>query len=120
MATKEQYERRELERAASELSPEALAAARRVMEAAGSDYLRGALFTRVMNALARSTAELDDSAVSEASSAPSDYAVLLRLLGSPRVMEALAEEDPLADARLRGLEARARLLEAEGDRKSVV
>jgi len=113
-ATKERYEREELEKAASGLSPRTLEAAARVLRVAGSDPLRGALLTRVLNALAHSTEEMGERALSEAAAAPSDYAVLLRVLEFPEVLEALLGEDPLADARLRGLEARRRLLEAEG------
>ena len=46
--------------------------------------------------------------------APSDYAVLLRLLYQPEVMASLTRRDPLARARLRGLQVRERLLAAEG------
>jgi hypothetical protein len=45
--------------------------------------------------------------------APSDYAVLLRLLYQPEVMASLTRRDPLARARLRGLQVRERLLAAE-------
>lgn len=113
MSTKEQYERGELERATSGLPSNVLEALVRVLRVAGSDPLRSALLTRVLNALARSTTEMSDRAVGEAA-APSDYAVLLRLLEFPEVLEALRTEDPLAGAKLRGLEARIRLLEAEG------
>ena len=113
-ATKERYEREELGNAASGLSPRTLEAAARVLRVAGSDPLRGALLTRVLNALAHSTEEMGERALSEAAAAPSDYAVLLRMLEFPEVLEALLGEDPLADARLKGLEARRGLLEAEG------
>ena len=46
--------------------------------------------------------------------APSDYAVLLRLLNQPEVMASLTRRDPLARAKLRGLQVRERLLAAEG------
>ncbi len=46
--------------------------------------------------------------------APSDFAVLLRLLSQPEALAFLAERDPLAPARLRGLAVRERLLAAEG------
>jgi hypothetical protein len=114
MPTKEQYEREELERAASGLSSNALEAAIRVLRVAGSDPLRSVLLARILNALAHSTEEMGERALSDAAAAPSDYAVLLRVLQSPEVLEALSAADPLADARVRGLEARARLLEAEG------
>jgi hypothetical protein len=46
--------------------------------------------------------------------APSDYAVLLRLLTQPEALAHLTARDPLAAARLRGLQVRERLLAAEG------
>lgn len=46
--------------------------------------------------------------------APSDFAVLLRLLTQPEALAFLAERDPLAPARLRALQVRERLLAAEG------
>ncbi len=46
--------------------------------------------------------------------ATSDYAVLLRLLDQPEVLASLTERDPLAPARLRGLQVRERLLETDG------
>ena len=46
--------------------------------------------------------------------APSDYAVLLRLLTQPEALAHLTVRDPLAAARLRGLQVRERLLVAEG------
>lgn len=114
MATKEQYERRELERVASGLPSGTLEALSRVVEVAGSDPLKRTLLTRVLNALAHSTGGMGERALSEAAAAPSDYAALLRVLEFPEVLEALSSEDPLADARIRGLEARAEILEAEG------
>lgn len=114
MTTREQYGREELDRAIGGLSPSALEAASRLFRVAGSDPLRGALVTRLLNAFSHSTEELDERSMSEAASASSDYDVLLRVLQAPEVLDTLSEADPLADARLRGLEARARLLEAEG------
>ncbi len=114
MATKESYEREELEKAASGLPASTLEAMGRVLRAAGADPLRAALLTRVLNALAHSTEGVGGRFLSDAAAAPSDYLALLRMLEFPEVLEELSAEDPLAAARLRGLEARVRLLEDEG------
>lgn len=112
--TRERYQRDELGRVSEGLSSSTLTAAIRVLEVAGSDPLRSALLARVLNALANSATELGEEALGEATAASSDYAVLLRVLEFPEVLEALSADDPLADARLRGLEARVQLLDAEG------
>lgn len=114
MATKGSYERGELEKAASGLPASTLEAMGRVLRAAGADPLRMALLTRVLNALARSTEGVGGRSLSDAAAAPSDYLALLRMLEFPEELEELSAEDPLADARLRGLEAKVRLLEDEG------
>ena len=57
---------------------------------------------------------MGEASLREAVSAPSDYAVLLMALESEPGLAALTHEDPLAQARLRGIEARTRLLTAEG------
>ena len=85
----------------------------RILEA-GKGPLRSAFLTRALFALARLPPELGDGALSQAVGAPSDYATLLYALESPAVLTALKREDPLAEARLRGLRARAQLLDAEG------
>lgn len=114
MATKESYGREELEKAASGLPASTLEALGRVLRVAGADPLRTALLTRVLNALAHSTEGVGERSLSDAAAAPSDYLALLRMLEFPEVLAELSVEDPLADARLRGLEARVRLLEDEG------
>ncbi len=80
----------------------------------GEQPLRAAFLARVLNALARLTPEVGDRILGDAAGAPSDYAVLLRALEAPDVVAALRRDDPLAAARLRGLEMRAQILEAEG------
>ena len=47
-----------------------------------------------------------------ASAAPSDYEVLLKVLESPESLELLQRDDPLVMARLRGLKTKQELLEA--------
>lgn len=53
-------------------------------------------------------------AVVEAASARTDYEVLLSVLKSREIVNELVKADPLAQAKLRGIEAKKRLLSAEG------
>jgi hypothetical protein len=76
--------------------------------------VRGAFARRAVRAVARLSREMGEASLREAVSAPSDCAVLLAALESEPGLEALTREDPLAQARLRGLEARTRMLSAEG------
>lgn len=104
---------RDLEEAAGTLPESTVAAAVRAMRAGGDDALRSVVLARSLNALAEAMAR-DARGLEDVASAPSDLAVLLRMLERPEVLEALAAEDPLAAARLRGIEARGKLLEQEG------
>ncbi len=108
------YALKELEKAASGLPASTLEALSRVSRAAGADPLRAALLTRGLNALAHSTEGVGERSLSGAASALSDYLALLRMLESPEVLGGFSAKDPLADARLRCLEAKVRLLEDEG------
>lgn len=103
---------RELEAAAGALPESTIEAAVRAMRAS-SDALRSVVLARSLNALAEVMAK-DVRGLEEAASAPTDHAVLLRVLQRPEVLEALTADDPLAPARLRGIEARKDLLEKEG------
>jgi hypothetical protein len=76
--------------------------------------VRGAFARRAVRAVARLSREMGEASLREAVSAPSDFAVLLAALESEPGLEALTREDPLAQARLRGIEARTRLLSAGG------
>lgn len=80
----------------------------------GDTSMRGVFARRALRAVARLYQQMGEASLREAVSAPSDYGVLLTALESEQGMAVLAPEDPLAEARLRGLEARKRLLEAEG------
>lgn len=102
----------DLEEAAGTLPESTVAAAVRAMRASG-DALRSVVLARSLNALAEAMAR-DARGLEDVASAPSDLAVLLRMLERPEVLEALLAEDPLAAARLRGIEARSTLLEQEG------
>lgn len=103
---------RDLEEAAGTLPESTVAAAVRAMRA-GGDALRSVVLARSLNALAEAMAR-DARGLEDVASAPSDLAVLLRMLERPEVLEALLAEDPLAAARLRGIEARSKLLKQEG------
>jgi hypothetical protein len=76
--------------------------------------LRAAFVARALNALDRLARALDDRALGEAVSSPSDYEALLRALEAPGALEALHREDPLFSAKLRGLRNRELLLSADG------
>lgn len=106
-----------LEELAGALPESTVAAAVRAMRSGvsrgGEGALRSVVLARSFNALAEALGG-DVRGLEEAASAPSDLAVLLRILERPEALEALAAEDPLAPARLRGIEARKTLLEQEG------
>jgi hypothetical protein len=70
--------------------------------------------SRALNALVEFEEELPKERIDEASSAPSDYMVLLEALTASTVATHLAVEDPLATARLRGVEQQRKLLEQSG------
>ena len=101
-----EYERRSI-------APSLAGAVGRVLDA-GSDPIRTAFLARALNALARLTPELGDEVLGDAAGAESDYGVLLRALASPGALGPLAQDDPLAGARLRGLAFRAEILQREG------
>lgn len=103
---------RDLDEAAGALPESTVAAAVKAMRASG-DALRSVVLARALNALAEAM-DKDARGLEDVASAPSDLAVLLRMLERPEALEALAAEDPLAAARIRGIEARRRLLEKEG------
>jgi len=67
--------------------------------------------TRALNAIAHS---IQHTSLVNATTAHSDYEVLLRILEAPESLELLLRDDPLAAARLRGLKAKQELLEAHG------
>jgi hypothetical protein len=103
----------ELNEAAAAMPDSAIEAVTRAMHA-GGDPQHAALLARAMNAVAISVSRIGRDALADVVAAPTDHAVLLGLLKQPEVVEEIAGIDPLGRARLRGLEARARLLEAEG------
>lgn len=76
--------------------------------------LRAAFLARALNALARLTPQLTERSVGDAAGAASDYTALLTALESPEALATLGRDDPLAAARLRGVEARNAILAGEG------
>jgi hypothetical protein len=57
---------------------------------------------------------LDEENLIEAVKAPTDYSVLVSALNTEQALAAVRDTDPLAGARLRGMDAKRRLLESEG------
>ncbi|HZS91993.1 MAG TPA: hypothetical protein VFE42_31475 [Chloroflexota bacterium] len=81
---------------------------------AGQDPLRKAALARAVSAVATLTREQDDATLGEAVAAASNVAVLYRMLSAPEALDILRPDDPLIEARLRGLQARDDILQAEG------
>lgn len=71
-------------------------------------------FTRAINALTELEHVLPTQQIEEASAASTDYLVLLEALATPLVAAQMAAKDPLAAARLRGVEYQLRLLSESG------
>jgi biotin operon repressor len=75
--------------------------------------IRNIFFRRSLRAI-EELQSLDEKTLAEAVQAPTDYSVLLWALNTEEALASIRAHDPLAGARLRGLEAKRRLLEAEG------
>jgi len=73
-----------------------------------------AFIARALQAVVDLERELPDQSIEEATSAPNDYLVLLSAMKTPSVVTQLAGKDPLASAKLRGVEAQQNLLKASG------
>jgi hypothetical protein len=71
------------------------------------------LLVRGIHAVLRFTA-LSESAIANATAAPTDLAVLLRALSSTELLDDLRAADPLAPAFIRGIEASRRLIDDHG------
>jgi hypothetical protein len=71
------------------------------------------LLVRGINAVLRFTA-LSESAIANATAAPTDLAVLLRALSSTELLDDLKAAEPLAPAFIRGIEASRRLIDEHG------
>jgi hypothetical protein len=70
--------------------------------------------TRALNAVADIAERNPEQSLAAPATAPSDWEVLLRALATPELVDLSTSSSPLAQARLRGIEARQQLLEAEG------
>lgn len=81
---------------------------------AGDVSVRGVFVRRALRGVARLSQQMGEASLREAVAAPSDFGVLLAALQSEPGLDVLSQDDPLARARLRGIEARQRLLAAEG------
>lgn len=81
---------------------------------ASEDPLRAAAMARAVSAVAALTRDQDDAALGEAVAAPSNVAVLYRMLAAPEAVDILRPDDPLIEAKLRGIAARDDILQAEG------
>jgi len=80
----------------------------------GDDPLRVAFLVRCLRGLARLAPTLDPDTLCAATSAGTDLAALLQALEAPAALEALTDEDPLTEARLRDVEVREGIRHAEG------
>lgn len=69
---------------------------------------------RILGAVTNLTKATSSKQLNRVLGATSDYAVLLRLLDQPEALAYLTARDPLAPARLRGMQVRERLLAADG------
>lgn len=81
---------------------------------ASGDPLRAAAMARAVSAVAALTRDQDDAALGEAVAAPSNIAVLYRMLAAPEAVDILRPDDPLIEAKIRGIAARDDILQAEG------
>jgi hypothetical protein len=76
--------------------------------------IREVFFRRSLRAIEELQA-MDEGNLAEAVQAPTDYSVLVSALTSEEALASIRGRDPLAGARLRGIEAKRQLLGAEGD-----
>jgi hypothetical protein len=75
--------------------------------------IRRIFFQRSLRAI-EELQSLDEKKLAEAVQAPTDYSVLLSALNTEEALASIRSHDPLAGARLRGLEAKRKLVEGEG------
>jgi hypothetical protein len=75
--------------------------------------IREVFFRRSLRAIEELQA-MDERQLAEAVQAPTDYSVLVSALTSEEALATIRSRDPLAGARLRGIEAKRKLLDAEG------
>ncbi len=82
-----------------------------------SHSIRNVFVKRANRALSR-LKNCDESLLMQAIEAPSDYGVLSFLLSQPEVLALPQVLDPLAGARMRGIEFKRQMIECEGGAKS--
>src|SRR5215831_4134368 len=78
-----------------------------------SNPIREAFFRRSLRAI-EELQGMDERKLAEAVQAPTDYSVLVSALTSDEALATIRARDPLAGARLRGIDAKRQLLETEG------
>lgn len=104
-----------LQTAASKAEPIVVAAATRALQIASSpEPSRATFITRGLQALVQLSTQINDASLEELTSTDSDYETLLRALEQPEALDLIRKRDPLAPARLRGLQISRKLLDAEG------
>lgn len=107
------YTPKELLLAAALTTEETVHALERVLKSA-HEPVRRVFITRALNAVATLSERSPEGSIEAASVATSDCGVLARALADPDAVTSIAESDPLAAAKLRGVEAKENLLRAEG------
>ncbi|NWF84898.1 MAG: hypothetical protein HXY18_13840 [Bryobacteraceae bacterium] len=75
--------------------------------------IRKIFFQRSLRAI-EELQTLDERSLAEAVEAPTDFSVLVSALKSEEALASIRAHDPLAGARVRGLEAKRKLIEGEG------
>ena len=75
--------------------------------------IREIFVTRSLRAI-QGLKSLDEESLAKAVVAPTDYGVLVAALSTDEALVSIRTHDPLAGARLRGLDAKRRLIESEG------
>lgn len=75
--------------------------------------IREVFFQRSLRAI-EELQSIDEQKLTEAVQAPTDFSVLVCALTSDEALATIRNRDPLAGARLRGVEAKRKLLESEG------
>lgn len=83
----------------------------KIINASDREPLKAAFLTRVIEGLIEIA---DASNLVDLTAADSNYEVLLAALQTPEALSLLTERDPLAKAKLRGLQLKQQLIEAEG------
>jgi hypothetical protein len=78
------------------------------------DGVKGVVLTRALKELVRLTEAVSRTALLDAAASPSDYDVLISVLEDPAAVVLPRRDDPLTEARLRGIRAREEILEAGG------